>query len=440
MVLRIITINTFALSAAPIIVGEELAEIYGSMLVSSGLYTQDEVNNMSWNEIEMNLYDGIDKGYIDISSPVENVPIRDSKGNVHYESFPTFTDFFKFCTDPTYMYEKMQEVGVTPSSSLGSAVNIAADVVSKWLSDKVQSDSVGDYVKPTAVSNGKPVNMQGYGAMVEIHRGNYVIRYWADYITYNSDQSCTLHGNGASVSGYISYIDTNSITYRYVEGLSFYSISGDSSIGAITDVKYYGDVRTNSGTKVETDEDMLPVIGLVAGAGATTMITPDILNPDGTVTIDGVTYYPSDYIDWTNFDDTAIIDLLNEILKEFDKSAVIEQDKDTAQDMIGDVSVELDIAEFNNFVPPPGIADVFPFCLPWDFVRGLQLLAVKPVAPKFVIPFEIPEFGLFKGYKGSVTLDMAKYSEYFEVARWVQVVLFMIGLCFISFKVVKGVH
>jgi len=426
VVLRIITINAFALSSAPIIVGEELAEIYGSMLISSGLYTQDEVDNMSWNEIEMNLYDGINKGYIDVSAPLENVPIRDKNGDVHYESFPTFTDFFKFCTDPSYMYEKMQEVNATPTESLGAAVNIAASVVSRWFADKVQSDSVEDYVKPTAVSNGKPVDMHGFGAKVERYladSSDLNIVWYCDYVVYGHSSGTPFYYmyNGKCYTGDGNFLWSYSSIAEQANNSSFY-------------FKVYGDVRTETGTQVETEEEMLPIVGEVADV----TVTPDILNPDGTVTIDGVTYYPSDYIDWTNFDDTAIIELLNEILKELDRSAVVEQDKDTAQDMVGDVSVDLDISEFNNLQMPAGIADVFPFCLPFDFVRGIQGLVAKPKIPEFKADLDLTNFCGFNLGKHTIKISLEKWEPAVVIFRWFSLILFSYSLIILTGKIVKG--
>lgn len=60
-----------------------------------------------------------------------------------------------------------------------------------------------------------------------------------------------------------------------------YSLT-DSSVKSI---QIYGDWRYDEDTPAETDDTAVPVIGEVAG----TQVTPDMLNPDGTVTIDGTT-------------------------------------------------------------------------------------------------------------------------------------------------------
>ena len=83
-------------------------------------------------------------------------------------------------------------------------------------------------------------------------------------------------------------------------------------------------------------------------------------------------------------------------------------------------------------------ANIFPFCIPWDFVRGVKLLSASPVAPRFTIPFEIPEFGSFKGYKTEIVLNFSDYEKYFKPVRWFTTTFFLISLGFITFKIVKG--
>ena len=400
IVIRVLVFNTFAASAAPVLVAGELLELFASVFGEAvlGLDYSEQINDMDWNTFEYNLKEKM-------NSPSFNITghqIQQLKNNAN----------------------NFKHMGAL------SALSVAA--LLEWLKNLGEDDII-----PTPTFDGNIVDMHGNGAMLEIRRGNYVIKWWAEYITYYSEQNCTLHGTGASASGNVSEIDSKSPSRRNVDGLSFYTISGSSTLGPITYIRYYGDVRTADGTDVDTGEEELPIIGEIDGEG----ITLDMLDPDGTITKDGVTYNPDDFIDWDKFNTDAIIDLLERILEKIDSLPVVdEKDNALSDEKLEEAAVDLDIAELNNLVAPPAIANVFPFCLPWDFVRGLKLLAAKPVAPKFEIPFNIPEFGLFEGYKGSITLDMSKYSQYFQVARWVQVVLFMIGLCFISFKVVKGVH
>ncbi len=311
------------------------------------------------------------------------------------------------------------------SDAVKGAVN---DWWSFWQDSGAATD---EYLNP---DYGVPAIPEGYGAMMvrvtKFSETDITYRYYyCDYLEVyeeNGETYCRV------VGPYVAY-DPKTGTYSDVNTWSHNQKLKDG-ITYVSSVS--GDVRYIDNVDVPVVDLNVPTVGEAGGEE----VTPDMLNPDGTVTIDGVTYYPYDYLDFDRFNDGAILGLLNGILAAIGNIGVIQQDDTSAGDIVGDVSVELDIAELNNLVAPPVIADVFPFCLPFDFVKGLRLLAADPVAPKFEVPFNIPSFGVFEGSENTITLDMEKYSKYFEVGRWAQVIIFMIGLCFISFKIIKGVH
>ena len=64
----IIVIRTFVFNAVAIgpaaIAAEALAEVFGMLLCASGVATQQQVDNMSWGEIEPLVKDGISNGTI----------------------------------------------------------------------------------------------------------------------------------------------------------------------------------------------------------------------------------------------------------------------------------------------------------------------------------------------------------------------------------------
>lgn len=178
---------------------------------------------------------------------------------------------------------------------------------------------------------------------------------------------------------------------------------------------------------------------------------PYNLNPDGSVTIDGTTYYPNSdgtltvndhtytpYIDFSAYNDTALLDLLRLILRLLEE---LDYPLDWEKDNTYDGTTSLDVAytgTLSEFIYSGPWTTVFPFCLPWDLYRGIKLLSSAPEAPKFVIPFNIPAFGLFKGYSSEIVLDFTTYYKYFYVSRWFTTVIFVASLIFITFKIVKG--
>jgi hypothetical protein len=199
-----------------------------------------------------------------------------------------------------------------------------------------------------------------------------------------------------------------------------------------------------------TDE---PVIGEEDKPIGTVYIDgePYYLNPDGSVTYNGVTYYPNSdgtitinnqaydpRYDFTSYNNPALMDLLNYLIQLInDLENQLTYEEDNAYDGATSSSVAYE-GELSEFIYNGSWATIFPFCIPWDFVRGVKLLSAKPEAPRFEIPFEVPKFGLFNGYSTVIVLDFSTYTKYFYVVRWFTTVCFIGGLCFITFKIVKG--
>ncbi len=160
-------------------------------------------------------------------------------------------------------------------------------------------------------------------------------------------------------------------------------------------------------------------------------------NADGTYTINGVDYSPD-----KNITDNDILNWILGQLAKDDDITIPSDDADTdnpaldLDDALADAAAyEGDLSEF---MLGSGITTVFPFCLPFDFVRGVKLLAVQPKAVNIKIPFTIPEFGSFGGVTEYIELDMEKYSGAFTVVRWLTTFGFLLTLVMISRKIVKG--
>lgn len=213
---------------------------------------------------------------------------------------------------------------------------------------------------------------------------------------------------------------------------------GDGSIGQITDA-------TIAGTQI----GQLPIA--VDGSITLPDGTKVYPNSDGTYNIDNRVYSPTYNIG--AYDDSALLGLLQQILQkvgelenklEFEKEK--EEDKeleDKQQEALDELDEATDAATDADVLSKYTYssmkwANIFPFCIPWDFVRGVKLLSASPVAPKFTIPFEIPEFGSFGGYKSEIVLDFSEYETYFKPVRWFTTTFFLISLGFITFKIVKG--
>lgn len=211
---------------------------------------------------------------------------------------------------------------------------------------------------------------------------------------------------------------------------------GDGTIGQITDAAIAG-----------TEIGQLPI----AADGSITL--PDgtkvYPNADGTYTIDNSVYSPTYNI--SNYDDSALLGLLQQLLtridelenklefeKEKEEDKELEEKQEEAIEDLEEAAAEAEDVLSQYTYSSTRWANIFPFCIPWDFVRGVKLLSASPVAPKFTIPFEIPEFGSFKGYKTEIVLNFSDYEKYFKPVRWFTTTFFLISLGFITFKIVKG--
>lgn len=419
IIIRAFTIETFALAGAPVIAAEEITALLETALVGSGLYTESELEGKSYLELNDLLRDGISKGHIDPKANYYTDPIS----GISY-------DLLDFLSKP----EIQVGIGITNSvvnNAVGNAVN-------DWFYDMYsKGEELYDAVKPTFnIPIDIPIDMQGNGCVLVVpfsNAGNGTIdRYRVIYGEYGLIKKL---GDEIHYSIYnVPKIDIYDLNWNFK-----YSQRGTSVTSSTlkSNMERYGDWRFEDGSKADTDDESIPVIGEVAG----TQVTPDMLNPDGTVTIGGTTYYPKDFIDWDKFKDPAIIDLLNKILAKIDDMDVAEPDN--TKDLVDSItdSVEISVPdELSDYMVPTGISSVFPFCLPFDLYRGIKLLSAKPVAPVLEIPFEVPEFGLFKGYKTTLTIEFEKYDKYFSVFRWGTYLIFAFGLIFITTKIVKGAN
>ena len=72
--IRLFIVDVSALSAAPIF-GEALVEVFSGLLVGSGMYTAEEVNDMSWAEAEDAINSGISSGSINPLKVVGDITI-----------------------------------------------------------------------------------------------------------------------------------------------------------------------------------------------------------------------------------------------------------------------------------------------------------------------------------------------------------------------------
>ncbi|MDE6746041.1 MAG: hypothetical protein K2J72_05305, partial [Oscillospiraceae bacterium] len=360
---RLIVIGVSASFAAPFVAADEITTLLETALIGSGLYTESELEGKSYLELNDLLKDGINSGQINPRTKYYTDPISGMQ-----------FDLMDLLNKPEV------QAGIGVSNAVVN--NVVGNAVNDWFSG-VNGEELYDLINPTY---NIPIDIQGKGGAYRIpyDYGNGQGRV-DSYKVYLFDYAEIIEKNDG-----IYYRLVNARQYVYhLDGTLWFEYPNTSTItfkGLKSGEERYGDWRFEDGTKLDTDDEAIPVIGEADGV----QITPDMLNPDGTVTIDGTTYYPKDFIDLDKFKDTAIIDLLNQILKALENTPVIaDQDKP-----IVDVdNIEVTVPEeLSDFAVPIGIANFFPFCLPWDFVRGIKTLVAKPEVPVFKTEFDLTDF------------------------------------------------
>ena len=103
-----------------------------------------------------------------------------------------------------------------------------------------------------------------------------------------------------------------------------------------------------------------------------------------------------------------------------------------------DVPIEGDLS---NFKMPKGIANVFPFCLPFDFYNGIRLFAAQPQIPVWKIPIKIempPALGGGYFVNETITIDFGKFEKIGRLSRALSTAGFLFFLIQLSTRIVKG--
>ena len=382
-ILKVMLINTFALVSAPVSTAL-LYELFGTLLVSSGAYSQSQVDAMDWNEMSNVVEYEVSQGNIKPADVVVD-------GNLKYLD---------------WLSEKSKE-----SSTMSKLMFKAYEL---WV------DDLGyEHIGLTPI-----IDLEGFGCSIVDVKETHTNIYFCDYAerSRNSGGALVLYSNEEGANRVLWRVIDNrgkivSETYSDVLSLSWYS-----------NFAFYGDVRYFDGTAAPTDAMTEAQVG--ENAEGETVTLDDI--QAGDVPVGDVAF------DWTKFDDTAIIDLLNQILAVLDNAPVISEDNSIAEDVVGDVTVELDISELNNLQMPLGITDVFPFCIPFDFVRGMKLLSAEPETPYFEANIVVPSFFGVPEQRWDFVIDLKMFEPVAIITRWTCLLSFSYVLIILTGKIVKG--
>lgn len=79
------------------------------------------------------------------------------------------------------------------------------------------------------------------------------------------------------------------------------------------------------------------------------------------------------------------------------------------------------------------LTNIFPFCLPFDFIHLLEALDAEPVTPCFDFPFVVPALDM----DITLQLDLSMFNDFMEIFRLFETVSFIVMLIFITPKLIR---
>lgn len=88
----------------------------------------------------------------------------------------------------------------------------------------------------------------------------------------------------------------------------------------------------------------------------------------------------------------------------------------------------------DNTKPIVDLSKFFPFCIPFDLIHLVQALDADPVAPKWTLKLEPPQFPV----EWEVTLDLSQFESLAKIFRTGETLLFVVGLILITRGIIKG--
>lgn len=223
-------------------------------------------------------------------------------------------------------------------------------------------------------------------------------------------------------------------------------VTARSGVGALLDGEcMYGDWRYLDGTSaddyISVPADVPSAIGTVDIGGETYDVNADgtvtvgdttyTINNDGSVTVnegDDIKNYSPTY-NFDVYEDSAIQDLIQDLI-------------DTAEnERYDDIEVPaVGIDVLDNMILPKTISTVFPFCLPFDFVRGMKLFSAKPEVPNFEVEINVPAFLNIPAQTWKFVIDLEQFETLAVISRWTSLISFCYLLISLSATIVKGAH
>lgn len=411
--------NALVLEASVI---AELVSICSSFLIGSGAYTQSQVNDMSSTDILNN---------------TKSVGLSFDWGANAKQKAEFITNFNSFINNSI----KKQGEDISGFISDGGL----SELVTSKLADFIHSnkDLLNTYENPAL--NGAACSLVCYSKRSDGSLYISKIYYGTKGEFYRFQDTdftvCIKYFSTVAYDEDGSIIATsdcdNSISFQH-----YYATSNNKFYGT-----WYNRADGSINTELISGASEIPeAIGTVNVDGEDLAVNGDgtvikdgvtyVINDDGSVTIGDTTYYP-DY-DLSVYPTTTIINLIGDISDNID---VVEDATDDVYDdtfeNIGDKTA-VGVETLDNLMLPKTIITVFPFSLPWDFVRGMKLFAAEPETPHFEVNIKVPAFLNVPEQKWNLVIDLKQFEPVAKISRWCSMIEFSLLLIFLTSKIVKG--
>lgn len=412
--------------AVPVSLLTYLIQACSEILVGSGTVTQSQFNDMSTSD-KLNATQSV-------------LPSIDWKKNAQMK-VNTINNINKFLNDAVKNHNKINASPSIPSADLLSEATT-----------KVLVDFIKGHIPDLPTVNPE---LKGYGAMGVVEIYSKSDNSLANTAFYFGDYGIIKKGISANIYGNII------IRQYFVDGVKLYEDEYSESYtlgGAFAEdnyilpkVKFVGDWRYPDGTPA-TDmltfvQEVPEAIGTVDIDGTTYDVNGDgtvtigdntiPINDDGTVTVDGTPYNP-DY-DVSPYPGTSIVDLITTIINNID--VVDDTTEDDIDDILDNVEAPaIGVDALDTMILPKTISTVFPFCLPRDFVRGMQLFSAKPETPHFECEIKVPAFLNIPAQTWNIVIDLERFEMLARITRWLSFISFSFLLIQLSATIVKGAH
>jgi len=96
---------------------------------------------------------------------------------------------------------------------------------------------------------------------------------------------------------------------------------------------------------------------------------------------------------------------------------------------ISDITTEIPV-DMKHFIVD-GLAELFPFCLPFDFIDFVNVLCAEPQAPRIEFPIKYPA-GISSWGTYMIEVDLSVFDSVAEIMRDIECLLFIVGLIVIT--------